>query len=250
MPDVATPAAPIINGAGGSGSFTGDYYAKVTFVDASGAESEQSVATSKLTLAGVTGISWSSIPTGGATIMQRKLYRTKTNGSIYYLAGTIDDNTTTTFADTVADASLTVLHPGIRRVILDPGKEKRSAAIITQTAHESVAAIGTSTVGQTITIPAGERKIYSISPYLYGIGTGEIVSLALYSDAAKTTTIASTSVTGPVSDGYVEFVLTDATTDATVTPGNVYYFEVTVPSGSVSIAYNSASVYEKRANVH
>ena len=125
LPDVATPAAPIINGAGGSGSFTGDYYAKVTFVDASGAESEQSVATSKLTLAGVTGISWSSIPTGGATIMQRKLYRTKTNGSIYYLAGTIDDNTTTTFADTVADASLTVLHPGIRRVILDPGKEKK-----------------------------------------------------------------------------------------------------------------------------
>ena len=39
--------------------------------------------------------------------------------------------------------------------------------------------------------------------------------------------------------------MTDATTDATVTPGNVYYFEVTVPSGSVSIAYNSASVYEK-----
>lgn len=39
----------------------------------------------------------------------RRIYRTAADGTTYYLVGTINDNTTTTFTDNVADASLSVL---------------------------------------------------------------------------------------------------------------------------------------------
>lgn len=48
----------------------------------------------------------SAIPTGGALVTSRKVYRTAAGGSQLKLLVTIADNTTTTFTDTVTDASL------------------------------------------------------------------------------------------------------------------------------------------------
>lgn len=48
----------------------------------------------------------SGIPVGGASVTARKLYRTAAGGSTYMLLATIADNTTTTYTDNIADASL------------------------------------------------------------------------------------------------------------------------------------------------
>jgi len=47
-----------------------------------------------------------AIPTGGALVTQRKIYRTAAGGAQLKLVTTLADNTTTTYTDTVTDASL------------------------------------------------------------------------------------------------------------------------------------------------
>lgn len=51
-------------------------------------------------------IALSSIPTGGIGVTSRKVYRTAAGGSQLKLLATIADNATTTYSDTIADASL------------------------------------------------------------------------------------------------------------------------------------------------
>lgn len=51
-------------------------------------------------------INVSSIAAGPTGTARRKLYRTKNGGSIYYHVATINDNSTTTFTDNVADENL------------------------------------------------------------------------------------------------------------------------------------------------
>ncbi|HLJ67748.1 MAG TPA: hypothetical protein VKX16_10360 [Chloroflexota bacterium] len=52
------------------------------------------------------GVSLTSLPTGPAGTTARNIYRTKAGGSVFYYAGTILDNATTTYTDTVADTGL------------------------------------------------------------------------------------------------------------------------------------------------
>lgn len=66
------------------------------------------------------------IPIGGSFVTGRRLYRTAAGGSTYFVLGTIADNTTTSYTDNVADASLgaslptanTTGDPELRRLIL------------------------------------------------------------------------------------------------------------------------------------
>lgn len=51
-------------------------------------------------------ISLTNIPTGGSQVVARKIYRTVANGTDYLFLATISDNTTTTYTDNTADASL------------------------------------------------------------------------------------------------------------------------------------------------
>lgn len=51
-------------------------------------------------------ISLTNIPIGGSQVVARKIYRTIADGSNYLLLTTIADNTTATFTDNTADASL------------------------------------------------------------------------------------------------------------------------------------------------
>lgn len=103
---VDVPAtAPTIAAGAGTG-LTGDYYAKVTYVNKYGAESNASAESTKLTVAD-NNISWSNIPVSSSSeITSRKLYRTKAGGSIYYYVTTINDNTTTTYTDSTIDDNL------------------------------------------------------------------------------------------------------------------------------------------------
>lgn len=61
--------------------------------------------TSQLAVAGKS-IALSSIPIGGARVTQRKIYRTVGDGSTYKLLTTINNNTATTYLDSIADSGL------------------------------------------------------------------------------------------------------------------------------------------------
>jgi uncharacterized phiE125 gp8 family phage protein len=79
-----------------------------TFVTAEG-ETQAGVVSSAVTVADKTvngQVALTAIPLGGSSVTARKLYRTTAGGSTYLLLATIADNTTTTYTDNIADASL------------------------------------------------------------------------------------------------------------------------------------------------
>ena len=96
----APSSAPSV-GVGAAGSLTGDYYYRVSFVY-KGSESNASTASSKVSPASQK-VNLTNIPIGGSGCTQRKLYRTKAGGLVYYELATINDNTTTTYEDNDVD---------------------------------------------------------------------------------------------------------------------------------------------------
>jgi hypothetical protein len=110
---VAPSTAPTatLNAVAGNLSI-GDYYYKVEFVDASGNQSYPSAASTVVTtVGGSQRINLSAIPLGATGVVSRKIYRTIAGGGTFLLLTTIADNTTTVYADNIADASLTSLMP-------------------------------------------------------------------------------------------------------------------------------------------
>jgi uncharacterized phiE125 gp8 family phage protein len=93
----------------GAGSVdTGAHRYAVTFVTPDG-ETQAGTVSSAVTVADNTAngkVALSAIPLGGSAVTARKLYRTAAAGSTYLLLATIADNTTTTYTDNIADASL------------------------------------------------------------------------------------------------------------------------------------------------
>ena len=80
----------------------------VTFVTSDG-ETQAGAASVSVTVVDQTvngNVALTSVPLGGATVTSRKLYRTQAGGSTFLLLATIADNTTTTYPDNTADASL------------------------------------------------------------------------------------------------------------------------------------------------
>lgn len=102
------PSAPTVAlaGAGAGNVNAGAHRYAVTFVTADGETSSGDVSASVTTTAGDGRVSITSIPLGGSLVTQRKLYRTAAGGSTYLLLATLADNTTTSYTDNIADASL------------------------------------------------------------------------------------------------------------------------------------------------
>lgn len=111
---VTAPGAPVAALAGlGAGNVNdGTHSYKVTFVTAAG-ETEAGTASNVVTTtAGDGQVALSGIPVSpSALVTSRKIYRTEAGGSDYLLLTTIANNTATTFADNVADGSLTTAAP-------------------------------------------------------------------------------------------------------------------------------------------
>lgn len=111
----APTSAPSATRAAGSGLGTGVYQYLITFLT-QGGETTQGPAVSVTTTSGNQQVALSSIPLApSSTILPsiatntpigRTIYRTLVGGSTFYLLATIADNTSTTYLDTVADASL------------------------------------------------------------------------------------------------------------------------------------------------
>lgn len=117
--DPTTPtnvAAPVVSGTSGAGSSGGSLTASSTYkyeityvVGTSGlpiGETLVSAAITATTAGGQGTITLSSIPTGGAGVIYRNIYRTQAGGSSYTFDHQIADNTTTSYADTSSDASI------------------------------------------------------------------------------------------------------------------------------------------------
>lgn len=107
-----TAATAALAGLGAGNLSNGAYSYKVSLVAASGETTPGTVSnTVTVTDAATDGqISLTAIPTSTDTsVTSRKIYRTMAGGTLYYLLATIADNTTTTYTDNIADASLTVL---------------------------------------------------------------------------------------------------------------------------------------------
>lgn len=97
---------------GGSMTSSTTYVYTVTFLTAAG-ESPGSVLSSAVMGASDTKVNLSTIPTSAdARVTGRKLYRSNPGGGAWFVLATISDNSTTTYADTAADSSLTAGSPG------------------------------------------------------------------------------------------------------------------------------------------
>lgn len=109
LPSIPTaPVSGVTAVDGGAGAMAaGTYKYKVSFVDANGIESNLNATETSITQGASKQVSLSAIPTGTATgITKRKIYRTTSVGSTFKLLTTINDNSTTTYADNTVDASL------------------------------------------------------------------------------------------------------------------------------------------------
>jgi hypothetical protein len=113
------PTANLLAADGGAGALSaGTYSYVVTFVDVNGVESGPQSSVSggvyttvptQIVLAASHRTNLTNVPTGfsSTVITKRRIYRTAAGGSTYFLLTTINDNSTTTFADNVSDATLT-----------------------------------------------------------------------------------------------------------------------------------------------
>lgn len=109
---VTAPGAPTaaLAGAGAGNVDNGTHVYRISYTNASG-ETVHGTASSVLTVSDKTSdgqVALSSIPTSSSSsVTGRKIYRSKANtSSPLFLVATISDNTTTTYTDNVADASL------------------------------------------------------------------------------------------------------------------------------------------------
>lgn len=96
-----------VAGTGTTGTLTGTYTWKLTFVAANGEESDASLPSSTIILSGQQG-TLTGIPLGDGRTVGRNIYRKGSILTSYYLVGSIPDDTTTTFSDNLTDiAALT-----------------------------------------------------------------------------------------------------------------------------------------------
>lgn len=107
-PAPAAPTVALVSPAVAGNVDNGAHRYLATYVTADG-ETQAGVVSAVVTVADKTvngKVLVSGIPIGGASVTARKLYRTAAGGSTYMLLATIADNTTTSYTDNIADASL------------------------------------------------------------------------------------------------------------------------------------------------
>lgn len=107
-PAPSAPTVALASPAAAGNVDNGAHRYRITFVTADG-ETEAGTPSSAVTVADKTvngKVQLTAIPVGGAAVTSRKLYRTAAGGSTYLLLASLADNTTATYLDNIADASL------------------------------------------------------------------------------------------------------------------------------------------------
>lgn len=103
----ASGAVSVASASTSTGVLTGEYRYKVAYVNSAAAIGDVGSATATITFASAKGI-LTVIPTAPQShgVNSRRVYRTEAGGSTWKLLTTLSDNTTTTYVDNTADASL------------------------------------------------------------------------------------------------------------------------------------------------
>lgn len=232
----ATEKAPgactaALAGLGAGNVNTGTHSYKVTFVTAGGETDAGAVSGTVTTTAGDGQVSLSAIPTGSTAVTSRKIYRTAAGNAItgpWLLLATIADNSTTTYADNIADASLTTAIPSA------------NTAIDTRV---TVANSGLTTFSAGLTVSGGNL----IAPTLIG-GTGTTSTLTLQSTSGVGATDAIIFLVGSngateagraLNNGYWGFGTSTPAFDA-LTPIHVAIDGGTVGYANVGIGMNTS----------
>lgn len=151
-PGAATAALAGL-GAGNVNSGTHSY--KVTFVTAGGETDAGAVSGTVTTTAGDGQVSLSAIPTGSTFVTSRKVYRTAAGNAVtgpWLLLATIADNTTTTYADNIADASLTTAIPSVNTAIDTRWTFKNSGVFDTANTAPSFTLTDTTASAKSLTL--------------------------------------------------------------------------------------------------
>ena len=97
---------PIVNSSG-TGSLTGAYQYKVTFISKYGHESNAGPASATHTVSSVAQLDLTKVPVSeDPQVIARQIYRTVAGGSVFLFLDRIDNNSRTDYTDTFADGSL------------------------------------------------------------------------------------------------------------------------------------------------
>jgi hypothetical protein len=159
---IDTPSAPTATANATAGVLNGTYTYKVAFLTGywQGATGSGTIHISGNTSGGTASssvspvskkVSLSAIPTGGDGVVARMIYRTKAGGSIYYQVVEIDDNTTTTYTDNIADASLVTVMPSTNTT----GSSLSADGIVDGTTNKAYTATEKTKLA-SITVPTGD----------------------------------------------------------------------------------------------
>jgi hypothetical protein len=133
-----TVTATVVSNGVGALTASGQYQYKFTMVNSALVESDVGPATTTFVISTTSGQNRvSSIPTAPVShgVNARRVYRNASGSTVFKLAGTISDNTTTTFDDNVADSALGAtaptdngvppkynsidFHPGLNRLFMN-----------------------------------------------------------------------------------------------------------------------------------
>lgn len=109
----ATGAVSVATGSGAGDLSAGDYQYKVTYVNSAAVEGDVGTASVDVTVAVSSSVEITDIPTAPQShgVNARRIYRTDAGGTVFKYVAEINDNTTTTYTDTLADAELGVDAP-------------------------------------------------------------------------------------------------------------------------------------------
>jgi hypothetical protein len=111
LADATTAPTAALRNLGAGNVNAGVHTYKVSFVSIVGETLAGAASAGVATTAGVGKVELTNIPTGGTGTTARKLYRTEAGLAVYKLLATIADNTTATYSDNIADASLGAAEP-------------------------------------------------------------------------------------------------------------------------------------------
>jgi uncharacterized phiE125 gp8 family phage protein len=198
-PAPAAPTAALATPAAAGNVDNGAHRYRITFVTAGG-ETDGGTVSSIVTVAdkAVNGkVALSAIPLGGSAVTSRKLYRTVAGGSTYLLLVTLADNTTTTYTDNIADASLGAGCPTVNgtedpllialleaaRGEIDGGRGWLGRALITQTwdlVLDEFPAVTRNNPYAAIKVPLPPLQSVTSVTYLDDNGVSQTLSASLY----------------------------------------------------------------------
>lgn len=220
------PSAPTVV-AGAAGNPNGAYYYAVTFLTASG-ETEPSAPSAQIALTNVQGTV--TIPTGPSVTTKRRIYRTLAAGAItgpYYLLTTINDNTTTSYADNSSDATIK----------LNPQAPTTNGVL--QGEFEALASVGVGNAqvsGANTSAFSGMTLQQGFSALPPGISTA-----ATGLGGPDTPTLTTTKGGGSLASGtyYYEITAVDASGESL--PGKESSISVIGPTASVAISWTAVS---------